>query len=152
MTPWSLVCWVSHWRRGRSSHSSSSSQVVSVSALITFLTSALFGIRSRMEPQVLVSLSQTGISFDTSPWMRRLPTCSKTLVIPEPESSIKWPPRLTVNPSSSTANARPPRCGERSRTWTDLPSAARSAPAVRPAAPAPITTTSHLLIHQRPSK
>ena len=55
---------------------------------------------------------------------------------------MRCPPTFTLKPSSGTAMARPPSTGLRSVTRTRLPSVASSAPADRPAAPAPITTTS----------
>jgi hypothetical protein len=110
---------------------------------MTFFSSDLLPeYRSRTDPQACFSWSQTGISADTAPCTSSLPTCSNTLVRPEPGSSMRWPPTLTLKPSSGTAMARPPSTGLRSVTRTRLPSVASSAPADRPATPAPITTTS----------
>src|SRR3954469_24728595 len=82
------------------------------------------------------------MSVLAGPWMSSLPRYSITLVMPEPESSSRWPPRLSLKPSSGTAMPRPPSQRLASSTATRLPSFARSAAAVRPAAPAPMIATS----------
>src|SRR4051812_16570196 len=86
------------------------------------------------------------MSVDIAPWTSSLPTYSNTFVMPLPESSSRWPPRLSLKPSSGTAMPRPPRCRPASTTATFLPSLASSAAALSPAAPAPMTATSTLVM------
>ena len=81
-------------------------------------------------------------SDEVGPWSRVSPRWSKIAVIPEPGSSSRCAPKLRVKPSISKVPLKPPIQGYGSKTSTRWPCLVSSAAAVRPAGPAPMTTTS----------